>query len=89
MDLDYSQKGKLYVSMIKYLKKVFAAFPEKITTSAATPASDHLFEVRDESEQKLLPEEQARAFHHSVAQQRNYYSSVAGHALISKLRSHF
>ena len=54
--------------MIKYLKKVFAAFPEKITTSAATPASDHLLEVRDESEQKLLPEEQARAFHHSVAQ---------------------
>ena len=30
--------------------------------------SNHLFEVRDESEQKLLPEEQARAFHHSVAQ---------------------
>ena len=49
MDLDYSQKGKLYVSMIKYLKKVFAAFPEKITTSAATPASDHLFEVRDKN----------------------------------------
>ena len=68
MDLDYSQKGKLYVSMIKYLKKVFAAFPEKITSAAATPASDHLFTVRDESELKLLPEEQARAFHHSVAQ---------------------
>jgi len=57
MDFDYIQKGKLYVSMIKYLKKVFTAFPEKITTVAATPASDHLFELRDESEQKLLPEE--------------------------------
>ena len=42
MDLDYSQKNKLYVSMIKYLKKVFTVFPEKITTAAATPASDHL-----------------------------------------------
>ena len=52
----------------QYLKKVFTAFPEKITTAAATPASDHLFEVRDESKHKLLPEEQARAFHHLVAQ---------------------
>jgi len=49
MDLDYSQKGKLYVSMVKYLKKVFTAFPEKITSAAATLAADHLFEVRDES----------------------------------------
>ena len=49
MDLSYSQKGKLYVSMIKYLKKVFTASPAKITTAAANPASDHLFEVRDES----------------------------------------
>ena len=68
VELDYSQKSKLYVSMKKYLKKVFTAFPEKNTSAAATPASDHLFEVRDESEQKLLAEERARAFHHLVAQ---------------------
>jgi hypothetical protein len=68
MDLDFSSPGKLRVSMIKYLAKIFKAFPEKIRAAAATPAADHLFEVRDESERKLLPEEQARAFHHSVAQ---------------------
>ena len=64
MDLDFSNKGKLYVSMIKYLRKIFTTFPGKITSTAATPAADHLFEVRDKTEQKLLPEDQARAFHH-------------------------
>ena len=54
--------------MIKYLAKIFKAFPEEIRAAAATPAANHLFEVRDENKQKLLPEEQARAFHHSVAQ---------------------
>ena len=68
MDLDYSTPGQLKVSMIKYLKKIFVSFPEKITSSAATPAADHLFEIRDESVRKLLPEEQARMFHHTVAQ---------------------
>ena len=33
-----------------------------------SPAADHLFTVRDETEAKLLPEEQARAFHHATAQ---------------------
>ena len=61
MDLDFSTPGKLRVSMIKYLAKIFKAFPEEIRTTAATPAADHLFEVRDENERKLLPEEQARA----------------------------
>ena len=68
MDLDFSTPGKLRVSMIKYLAKIFKAFPETIRTAAATPAADHLIEVIDENERKLLPEEQARAFHHSVAQ---------------------
>ena len=30
MDLDFSTPGKLRVSMIKYLAKIFKAFPEKI-----------------------------------------------------------
>ena len=29
MDLDFSTPGKLRVSMIKYLAKIFKAFPEK------------------------------------------------------------
>ncbi len=33
-----------------------------------TPAADHLFQVRDADEARPLPEEQATAFHHAVAQ---------------------
>ena len=39
-----TRRGGVKVSMIKYLKKIFVAFPEKITSIAATIASDHLFE---------------------------------------------
>jgi hypothetical protein len=68
MDLDYSEKGKVKVSMIKYVKKIIHGFREVIEKTSASPASDHLFQVRDEAEAKLLPEEQADAFHTTVAQ---------------------
>jgi hypothetical protein len=32
------------------------------------PASEHLFDLRPDEERTLLNEEQARAFHHAVAQ---------------------
>ena len=58
--------------MIKHLQKVFDDFPDEIGKSASTPASDHLFQVRDPEEaetlRKYLPEEQAAHFHHTVAQ---------------------
>jgi N-acetylglucosamine kinase-like BadF-type ATPase len=41
---------------------------EIITGTAITPATVNLFDVRPEHERKVLGEEQARAFHHSVAQ---------------------
>jgi len=34
----------------------------------ATPASDHLFDISEDDPGKLLPEEQAQDFHHSVVQ---------------------
>ena len=43
-------------------------FPEKNTGQAATPAAAHLFKIRDEKEARPLGEEQALAFHHTVAQ---------------------
>jgi hypothetical protein len=54
--------------MIPYIKKVIEAFPEKITGVHSTPASDHFFQVRPPTEATYLPEEQARAFHHTTAQ---------------------
>ena len=68
MDLDYSGHKNVKISMIKYLKKIFEDFPEEITKFAETPAGEHLFKVASEDMAKLLPEEQARAFHHAVAQ---------------------
>ena len=68
MDVDYTDKKNVKISMVKYLKKIFAAFPEGITTSAETPAAKHLFKVTERNIAKVLPEEQTRAFHHAVAQ---------------------
>lgn len=68
MDLDFSTPGTLRVSMIKYLKKVLANFPELICSISASPAADHLFDIHEDSESRKLPEEHAVAFHHTVAQ---------------------
>ncbi len=68
MDLDYSTPGVLSVSMVKYTKAIINSFPENITTPAATPATDHLFQVRNDNEAILLPEDQAVIFHNTVPQ---------------------
>ena len=70
MDLDYSEPGVFKVSMIPYIDKILEDFPEEIKSGAPTPHSDYLFKIRDKSDPKYraLPEEQALAFHHAVAQ---------------------
>jgi len=52
--------------MWDYLGKVIKDFPKEITGTCATPASDHLFKVREDG--RKLPEELADAFHHTVYQ---------------------
>ena len=54
--------------MISYTKLIIDNFPEPITSTAPKPAGDHLFTVRSDEGRKLLPEEQARAFHRTTAQ---------------------
>ena len=39
-----------------------------IKSTSPSPAGDHLFDVREEADRKVLPEEQARQFHRTVAQ---------------------
>jgi len=56
------------VSMLKYLKNVIDEFPELIRGRAATPAHEKLVVIRDEKEARKLNEEQALAFHHTVAE---------------------
>jgi hypothetical protein len=68
MNLDFSHKGEIMIDMLPYLDKVITAFPEKIAGVQSTPAGDRLFQVRPSDEAKYLPENQARAFHHTTAQ---------------------
>ena len=68
MDLDFSTANTLKIGMIEYIKKIHEDFPEEIKSAAATPAAEHLFDVREDSQDCLLPEEQARSFHNSTAQ---------------------
>jgi len=63
MDLDYRTPGVVRVSMIPFVKKILKEFPEELGAVAPSPAADHLFKVREESESKLLPKEQAIIYH--------------------------
>ncbi len=70
IDLDFSGKGKLRVSMIKYLHKLITGFSEYRTlgNSETSPAREHLFDIRYKKEAKYQSEEMAQEFHHVVAQ---------------------
>ena len=68
MHFDFSKLGTVQVGMIPYSKEIIEDFPEPITSTSPTPAADHLFMVRPDDKRKLLPEEQAQAFHRTTAQ---------------------
>jgi hypothetical protein len=68
MILDFTMEGCVIINMTEYIKTILDDFPEEITGTKTTPAADHLFQVREEDEARFLPEEQATAFHHAVAQ---------------------
>ena len=73
MDFDFSRAhidGTVSISMIKNLSKIFKDFPEEITNTRTSPATDRLFDIRDDDDKKKDPlqEELAIHFHHTVAQ---------------------
>ena len=72
IDWDYTKKGVVKVSMIKYISNIIKEFPETIIGSAPSPAADHLFQVWDEDDPKYwpLPKEQAIAFHHTIRERK-------------------
>jgi hypothetical protein len=67
MIFDFSPKEKVMVTMMEYIKNIIKDFPEEIAGAKTSPAADHLFTVRDPSLAKVLPEEQAMAFHRTTA----------------------
>lgn len=68
VDMEFNDDGTLEASMITYLKNVISKFPVMITGKSATPAAEHLFTIREDKDARPLNEEQALAFHHTVAQ---------------------
>jgi hypothetical protein len=68
MTIYYTTKGEVKVTMVDYIKEVLVDFPGVIDGTAPMPASEHLFDVRPDEERTFLNKEQARVFHHDVAQ---------------------
>jgi hypothetical protein len=68
MIFDFTEKEKVAINMIKYIKNIISDFPEEITAVLTSLAADHLFTVQDPTEVKPLPEEQVLVFHHATAQ---------------------
>ena len=69
MELDFGTcLGILITSMIKYQQKIMDKFPEVLTVTKACPAGDNSFNIRDNEDTELLPEEMTRRFHKNKAQ---------------------
>jgi hypothetical protein len=68
MNIVFSRLGLVQFDMIPYIDTIINDFPERITGHTSSPAANHLFKVRPITETKLLPEEQAVAFHHTTVQ---------------------
>ena len=56
MDFEYSTPCLLKVSMIKYAKQIITDLSEATTSISALPVANHLFDIGDEGEVKILPE---------------------------------
>ena len=65
MTLDYSEEGKVKISMIDYVKKVLDDVPNDMAGESVTPAGNHLFQVNPDGEK--LDENAAILFHHYTA----------------------
>ena len=70
MDLDYSDEGKVKISMEQFTRKVIEEFPDPLTITAESPAGENLFIVRGDDDPQRFPlsEDHAQQFHRTVAQ---------------------
>jgi hypothetical protein len=49
MTLDYTEDGVVKIDMRNYVNKILDELPARMDGAATTPASHHLFEVRNEA----------------------------------------
>ena len=61
MNFDFSKPGNIKIEMKKYVQDMINTSPEKLTSTAATPAAHHLFNVCDNVSK--LDNKKATLFH--------------------------
>ena len=68
MTINFSDIGKVKITMYDYVDKMISKLPTKMIGKSATPASNHLFEIRnDGDDDQLLTPKLSEEFHHLVA----------------------
>ena len=65
MVLDYTEEGRVKISMNQYVNEILDELPADMTGEAPTPAAAHLFQVNPEAQK--LDSERKELFHHNVA----------------------
>jgi hypothetical protein len=65
IDIDYSEKGTVKLSMKDYIQECIDEFPEDTSSPVTTPASNRLFDVNDNA--TPLDESRSALFHQNVA----------------------
>jgi hypothetical protein len=66
MKIDYSDKGKVRITMNEYIDDMLNELPHNMDGVAASPASNHLFQTSSKNPM-LLSAEEGELFHHNVA----------------------
>ena len=56
------KKGTMLFNMIPCIKNVSEDFPEEITVRCPSPATDHLFKIKDKDTTIYFPQEQNTTF---------------------------
>ena len=68
MTIDFSDVGKVKITMYDYIDKMISKLPTEIIDKLATPASNHLFKIReDNDDDQLLTPDISEEFHHLTA----------------------
>jgi hypothetical protein len=65
MTIDYSEDGKVKITMVDYIKEMLEDLPADMAGESATPASNHLFTIREEP--VFLDEATSDKFHSNTA----------------------
>ena len=67
MTLDFSEPGKVKVSMLDYIEHMLEELLESMDGTVTTPAGDNLFTICPDNERVLLDEKDNDLFHHNTA----------------------